>query len=407
MPVPALLFFAAVTIRPDHAELRAGCSADESVVATLPAGTAVEVRFAIADGSNCYKIAASVEGKSVIGYVPGSALSGIESFDQERAAASDPGAIRTMSPVETLSKLAVQAGDTELNRAAQLLKSNQPQQALQILEPIAKRHSNNPDVLLLAGLAAYRSDQLREALDYCKQSLELRPNPTLAQFCATVEREGAGDRSGEKLYGTRVLLRYEGEKLPADVARTAVVMVDSEFTRISAQLGCPAEERLVVIVQSRDAYLKSTGAAEWSGGLYNGRIRISLADGQSIGSLMRRELAHEIVHACLTNIPSGASPWPAWLQEGMAQKFSGDVLPQEARAELRRLAEGHQIPKLESLAQNWSRLNAGNARIAYSLALAAVDQLFESYANYGIRNVLNNPERLPQITAELDKKLGF
>ena len=312
-----------------------------------------------------------------------------------------------MSPVETLSKLAVPAGDPELNRAAQLLRSNQPQQALQILETIAKRHGNNPDVLLLAGVAAYRSDQLRAALDYCKQSLDLRPNPTLAQFYATLQREAAGDKSGEKLYGNRVLVRYEGATLAADVARTAVAMVDSEFTRISSQLGCPAEERLVVIVQSRDAYLKTTGAAEWSGGLYDGRIRISLADGQSIGPLMRRELAHEIAHACLTNIPSGPSPWPAWLQEGLAQKFSGEVLAPEARAELRRLAEAHQIPKLEGLAQNWSRLNTGNARIAYSLALAAVDQLFESYASTGIRNVLNNPDRLGQVTAELDKRLGL
>ena len=407
MPIPALFFLAAVTIRPDHAELRAGCSAGESVVASLPAGTPVEVRFAIADGSNCYKVAASVDGKSVVGYVPADALAGIDRFEQERASAAGTSSVAASSPIENLSKLEVPSGDPDLARASQLMRSNQPQQALQILEPIAHRKQSSPEVLMLAGIAAYRSDQLRAALDYWKQSLELRPNDTLQQFYAKALREAAEDKSGEKLYGNRVLLRYEGETLPAETARSIVTLLDSEFARISSQLGCPSEERLVVIVQSRDAYLKSTGAAEWSAGRFDGRIRIALENGQKSVLPVRRELAHEMVHACLTNIPSGGSPWPAWLQEGMAQKFSGDALSGAALAEIRRMAEAHQIPKLEGLAQNWSRLSATNARIAYNLALAAVDQLFESYANYGIRNVLNNPERLAQITAELDQKLGL
>ncbi len=48
-----------------------------------------------------------------------------------------------------------------------------------------------------------------------------------------------------------------------------------------------------------------------------------------------------------------------------------------------------------------------NAIAAYSLALAAADALYDNYANYGIRNVLTNPDRLPRITADLDQKLGF
>jgi hypothetical protein len=44
--------------------------------------------------------------------------------------------------------------------------------------------------------------------------------------------------------------------------------------------------------------------------------------------------------------------------------------------------------------------------MAYNLALAAADALYDNYASYGIRNVLNNPDNLRQITAELDKKLG-
>jgi len=122
---------------------------------------------------------------------------------------------------------------------------------------------------------------------------------------------------------------------------------------------------------------------------------------------MQRALAHELVHACLTSIPSGSTPWPAWLQEGLAQKLSGDTLPANMRDQLHQLAQAHAIPKLENLQQNWSRLSSHNAYAAYSLALAAADALYDNYATYGIRNVLNNPATLPQITANLDAKLGL
>jgi hypothetical protein len=408
MLLPLLLFAANLAVRQDQTPLRDGCSASDAVVATLPQGTQVEVRFAIADGSNCFKVTASVGGKSVVGYVPGDQLKGVDEFESDRAAAPDPDGIRVMTPLESLSKeVAARASDPALARASQLVRLNQPAQALLILEPLAKQRGAGADLLLLTGLAAYRSDQVHAALDYWKQSLDLQPNNTLAQLYAKVQREASADKSSEKLFGTRVLLRYEGEALPSDTAREIVAVLDSEFSRIASQLGCPVEEKVVAIVQSREAYFKSTGAAEWSGGQYDGRIHVALLEGPVIGAQTRRALAHEIAHACLSNIPSGPAPWPAWLQEGLAQILSGDRLTTEAQAQLRAMTAAHAAPKLEALGQNWSRFNAGNARVAYNLALAAADSLFENYERYGIRNILNNPERLPQITADLDRKLGL
>src|ERR1700730_14354812 len=97
-------------------------------------------------------------------------------------------------------KLIVHSGDLSLERASQLLAANQPAQALELLEPAVRRHHNDPNVLLLTGLAAYRSDQLRTALDYWKQSLDLAPNEALSRVYERVQREQASDRGGEKLY---------------------------------------------------------------------------------------------------------------------------------------------------------------------------------------------------------------
>ena len=403
-----LVFLAALTVKLDQTPLRSGCEASDETIASLPAGTPVEVRFRVADGSDCFKISATVEGKAVIGYVGASALSDVDQFERQRNAAVSLDSSRALNPVEAESKKVVaRSSDPELQRASQLLEANQPTRALEILEPMLKRDSKNPDLLLLAGLAAYRADQAHVALDYWKQSLDLKPNDSLARIYDKVRRESEADRSGDKIYGLHVALRYEGQTLPADTARALVSTLDEEFSRVSSLLGCWADERIVAIVQSREAYLRSTGAAEWSGGQYDGRIHISWMDGTDVSREMRRRLAHELVHACLTNLSAGGPPAPAWLQEGLAQKLSGDTLSVAARDHLRELAEAHQIPRLEDLRQNWSRLSTENARIAFNLALSAADALYDNYSSYGIRNVVSNPQVLQQVTADLDKKLGL
>jgi tetratricopeptide (TPR) repeat protein len=403
-----LFFVAAMAVRTDQTPLRSGCDAEASLVASLPAGTPVEVRFRLSDGTDCFKVAATIDGQDVLGYVPASALTGLERYEQERSSAASVDVLRALTPVVTETKKAIaQTGDPALDRAQQLLESNQPSQALEQVQIAIRRHPRDPNVLVLAGLAAYRADQLREALDYWKQALDIAPDERLAAIYQRVKREADSDHSGDKLFGVHVALRYEGEALPSDTARAILATLDDDYSRIAAQLGCTSDERIVAIVQSREAYLRSTGAAEWSGGEYDGRIHIAWTDGLQVGPAMQRALAHELVHACLTSIPSGSTPWPAWLQEGLAQKLSGDALSAPVREQLRQLAETHAIPKLENLRQNWSRMSTQNALAAYSLALAAADALYDNYASYGIRNILTNPATLPRITADLDAKLGL
>jgi tetratricopeptide (TPR) repeat protein len=417
MAFPVLFFFAAMSVGADQTPLRSGCSTDDQIVASLPAGTPVEPRFRLSDGTDCIKIAATVGGKNVLGYVPASALSGLAQYDQNRSAAASvnvspatsPAAIASapMRPAPAPNLYLLHTDDPALARAAQLLNDSLPGQALEQLQGALPRHPRDPNVLMIAGLAAYRSDQLRTALDYWKQSLDLKPNPALNAMYQVAQREASADRSAEKLIGAHIALRYEGEALPADTARAILAMLDDDYARISAQLGCSSQERIVAIVQNRDSYLRSTGAAEWSGGQYDGRIHIAWTDGTEVGPQMQRALTHELVHACLTSIPSGSTPWPAWLQEGLAQKLSGDMMRPSVRDQLRELAAAHAIPRLENLGQDWSSLTKQNAVSAYGLALSAADTLYDNYANYGIRNVLRNPERLPGITADLDQKLGF
>ena len=136
----------------------------------------------------------------------------------------------------------------------------QPARALALLEPELQKR-RDPALLAMAGVASWRADDSRHALEYWREALDAAPNPGLEQLYKQVQREQSNDQSSEKLYGVKVVLRYDSGTIPVDTARAMVKVVDSTYARVSSELGCAAEEKIVTIVQSRDAYRKATDAA--------------------------------------------------------------------------------------------------------------------------------------------------
>src|ERR1700733_11189175 len=104
MAFPVLFFVAAMAVRTDQTPLRSGCDSEDGIVASLPAGMPVEVRFRLSDGSDCFKVAATLDGKEVLGYVPAAALTGLERYEQERSSSGSAGALGELHPGATEPK---------------------------------------------------------------------------------------------------------------------------------------------------------------------------------------------------------------------------------------------------------------------------------------------------------------
>jgi hypothetical protein len=398
------------SVKEEHAQLRSGCYADAETVATLEVGAPLTIRYSMAgDEAACYKVTVQSGGKTMDGYLSAKAIEGVDDFDKARRDAAWLDMTQVMGSLRNSAGMAAPTRGLPgggFNRvaaqAADLIEASQPAKALQVLEP-ELRSNKDPGLLMLAGIASWRNDDSRKALDYWRQSLKQQPNDDLERLYRKVETEAKNDQSTERIYGLRVLLRYQPSVINVDTAREMAGALDHEFARISDELGCHADERVVAIVQSRDAYRKATEAAEWSGGQYDGRIRVPVFDGQGLDKNMRRTLAHEITHACLTIM----GRWPAWLQEGLAQKLSGETLQPEARQKLTVMAQEKKLPKLSTLGQDWSRMDTEHATLAYALSLAAIEVFYRDYTNFGIGNLLRNPERLADITTDLERRLGL
>lgn len=399
--IPLLLL--AVSVKQDQAPLRQSCDADAATVAKLPAGAEVTIGFVLSgEGAACYKITAKIDGKEVRGYVSATALNGLDSFEQGLRSAPALGFSDVMTAVRPAVSVVTGKPSSVAYRTMSLLNSGQAETALELIEPAA-RSTKDPGLLALAGAAAWRADDSSKALAYWREALDLKPDPGLESLYQRVAKENTNDKSQARLYGIRIAFRYERGAIPDDTAHAMVAALDQEFGRVSGELGCSAPERIVAIAQSPDAYRKSTDAAEWSGGMYDGRIRVPVSAGEAMDANLHHTLAHEITHACL----SLTGRWPAWLQEGLAQKLSGDTLPAPVRDKLAELAKQGKLTKLANLGQDWSRMDTAHAVAAYGLALDAVDLLYATYGIDGIRNLLHNPDRLPGITADLDHRLGL
>lgn len=398
---PGLLFAATMAVRQDNAALRDGCEASDHVVAKVPVGSPVEIRFAMSGSTDtCYKVAVTIAGRTLDGYLPGSALAGLDTFEQGLRSAPAIEVSRQMdSQIASMQAAAVKGPPNHpLVRAANLLNDKQPKQALEIVEQAMKVTGRDRQYLMLAGIAAYQSDEVKKAFDYFKEAQQFGEDAVVATWIAKLQNELKNDRSAEKLYGSRFLLRYEGGVLDPDVARTMLSILDDEFSRVSLQLGCRTDDRIVTIVQSKQNY-KNTVNVEWSGGMYDGKIRIPVLDSKAAGPEIRTTFAHEIVHACLANLGT----FPTWLHEGLAQKYSGETLPSGLKSAVQAALKQKQLPKLSAMRGGFTSLDSRSAALAYGFSRLAADLFVERYQSYGIQNILRSPERIPQVEAELDK----
>jgi hypothetical protein len=408
----------------------------------LPQGQVVTLRYSFAGAdARCYAVRTELNGAQLSGYLDRDALQGIETVEQQRrqastaqlahtavesiqikapvsvrpagsiAGAAPPGALqaaidafdsgRAHEVQALLEGLPADNLSAAVLRGSALLRLTRAAEAQAALDPALRAHPDDPGLLGLAGIAAFQQDRAADAARLLERSLKLRSNQSLENLLERIRAEKAADQSDDKTFGSRFVLRYDGEALPDSSARSLANELEKELPAVSSRLGCQIRDRLTVVVQTMSDYRAGTGAPGWSGGHYDGRIHVALGPSQAIDARVRETITHELVHACLAR----RGEWPAWLQEGVAQFVSGRRLSPADRQSLAALNRQGQLPSLSQLSGSWAVLDAAGAQTAYSTALAAAQIMFQDLQDYGVRNLLANGAGIPAAAAKLDKRL--
>jgi hypothetical protein len=372
-----LALFSPPAIVADGAAVYSRCDPASETVGRLEGGTQVKLGYSISgEHGRCFHVTA--EGKQ--GYVFASAITTLEEYEKARLAASDRDLPQIIKAEIRKIREDVPAHPL-LAPVLDAMDSGRPALALRRIEAdLLPKLPEDANLLALAGLAAFQSDDTRKAEAYWARSIALRPNPQIAVLLSRLRSERETDSGHHRAATSRFVLRYDGQALPSHAVGSLLSVLDSEFERIDAAIGCPTAEPLTVIVQTREAYRTATGMGEWNGGLFDGRIRVPVFESAQ-PSDMRKTLAHELVHACLMR----RGIRERWLHEGLAMRWSGERPPPQLLQEAQRL---DRLP-------DWDESRPGQTRLYYAYAWLAVDHLYQTRGEAGVRDLLRNPAALP------------
>jgi tetratricopeptide (TPR) repeat protein len=158
------------------------------------------------------------------------------------------------------------------------------------------------------------------------------------------------------------------------VADETVRQVGADLETAASSLGDSLGRRLparqVVVLYSGRSYFSLVSVPEWSSGLYDGKIRVSVERGSSPEALSA-VLIHELAHALVRQ--AGGDRAPAWFHEGVAQWCEGRRLPVR---EIRSVVNGSAAASPEALDRAFGqRLARSAARASYAQALSLVEYL--------------------------------
>jgi hypothetical protein len=184
-----------------------------------------------------------------------------------------------------------------------------------------------------------------------------------------------------------VLLVYDGKRLEPGVERPLLAALESAYADLVQDLGsAPARKVEVVIYAERDWRL-ATQAPDWSGGFFDGRVRVPAQGLTGVTPQLLSVLKHEMTHAFVHARSNGRAP--VWLHEGIAQAEEGRTSAPYAGVLLERWRDARTFG-LRALEGSFRLLPAGQVRLSYVVSLAAVEMLRETRGPGAIAHLLDS-----------------
>jgi tetratricopeptide (TPR) repeat protein len=302
--------------------------------------------------------------------------------------------------------LHAQSTALELNEAGwKALTAGNGRRAASLFAEALTLRPKDPVLLLGAGAAARMEGKPREAMALLKQSLQLDPRLTAASVLLGQLAYDEGDADlaiktyeaalthapGERLLTSRLQewrrevtvhstfeeARYDRFRVMFEgyadqsLAIKATEVLSSAFWRIGQTLGAYPPETIVTVLYTEKQFRDITQAPPWSGGQYDGRIRIPAAGAALKPAEFDEVLTHELTHAVIDAIARKGVP--AWLHEGLAQSFDGS----DRQAALKRVKSAGRTIPLARLEHGFGRLGAIDAQLAYDESLVAVGVMLD------------------------------
>jgi len=221
----------------------------------------------------------------------------------------------------------------------------------------------------LLGSMLYESGDLEGAIRVYDAALVRAPDQVRMQERVEQWRREAALHDGfRRTQGGHFTVLFEG---PAEeeAAAAAVDILENAYGRVGDYLQVYPSEPITVVLYTQEQFRDITRTPGWSGGLFDGRIRLPIRGGLADRPEFERVLTHEYVHALVHSVAAGGVP--AWLNEGLAAALETGGADR-ARSDIVR----RPVVPLSQLDRSFASLPAAAVASAYAgSALAVLDIL--------------------------------
>jgi tetratricopeptide (TPR) repeat protein len=222
----------------------------------------------------------------------------------------------------------------------------------------------------------YRQGDNEQALEYYVEARDKDPTVEgLAAMIDKIEREQKVEGSFAKRVSGDFAVSYEGS-VNESAARDVLDILWHASREIGRELDAYPSEKLQVILYTRNQYNDVVTAPEWSGAIFDGKIRVPLPGGElqdAQRARLRQTLYHEYAHAMVSVLAPDDKP-PTWLNEGLACYFEMDRSARRERDDndrrvLADLASRGELKTVEQLPATFTGISdARQAELAYRVS---------------------------------------
>jgi hypothetical protein len=232
----------------------------------------------------------------------------------------------------------------------------------------------------------FETDHRPQALELWEQALKLSPGRMeIIELLAKSRRENDVESGMDRGHSSRFDLTYD-PGVDTVFALAILDVLESAANLIGAELGLFPEARVPVGIYKRAEYKTVTDSPDWSGGFYDGKIRLPFGALNEITPSMRAVLYHEYAHVVIFELTRGNCP--LWMNEGIAEMF-GRMQYNRPMPELGRAVRAGTLIDFKKLEADFSKLTPSAAALAYQQSYALVNYMVSAYGWHRIRQILS------------------
>jgi tetratricopeptide (TPR) repeat protein len=261
-----------------------------------------------------------------------------------------------------------------------------------------------PEAYATLGDVYYALNRVEDAVLAWEQFERLQGNdPVTLRRLARARQELSLSRGQRLLEGPQFSI-YSDEAVPPGMAEAVGDHLAASYQNLSEFFETRLPSTQIVVLYAGRAYFSLVSVPDWVGGVFDGKIRVSVDPDSGVTAVLEGVLTHELAHALVRSASGDRAP--GWLHEGLAQWSEGRrLLPRDFREIF---TGGRKPASLAEMEGNLARkADRSSARANYGEALGLVEYLIQHHGEGAVICVLTDLAQGQSMAQALRSETGL